>query len=92
MRMLDLTDDARAYMSEMRILSTDFEGNEIMVGLTRDETLRMLEHNRRFLANDRDRNEKSRGDYLALHERHEKARLQVLFAENEARQLNGPMH
>ena len=90
--MLDLNDGERAYMQEMRILSTDRNGNEVMVGLSLEETLRMLEHNRRFLSGDRDRNESSRDDYLRLHEKHERARLQVLGAENELRNLKGDIH
>lgn len=90
--MLDLNDGERAYMQEMRILTTDTEGNEVMVGLTLDETLIMLEHNRRFLAGDRDRSEAGRESYLRLHEKHERARLQVLGAENELRNYKGEVH
>lgn len=79
-------------MNEMRMLGKDQDGNEVMVGLTREETLRVLEHNRRFLANDRDRNKDVRADYLKLHEKHERVRMQILSAENEARNLKGPMH
>ena len=89
---LDITDSDRNYMNEMRMLGKDQDGNEVMVGLTREETLRMLEHNRRFLANDRDRNKDVRADYLKLHEKHERVRMQILSAENEARNLKGPMH
>lgn len=90
--MLNLSEGDRAYMIEMRMLSTDQEGNEVMVGLTLDETLRMLEYNRRFLANERDRSESARADYRALQQRHERARLQVLGAENELRNLKGKIH
>ncbi|RON88445.1 hypothetical protein [Pseudomonas fluorescens] len=89
---LDITDSDRNYMNEMRMLGKDQDGNEVMVGLTREETLRMLEHNRRFLANDRDRSKEGRADYLKLHEKHERVRMQILSAENEARNLKGPMH
>ncbi|WP_395598593.1 hypothetical protein AB4P95_11470 [Pseudomonas sp. A1437] len=89
---LDITDSDRNYMNEMRMLGKDQDGNEVMVGLTREETLRVLEHNRRFLANDRDRNKDVRADYLKLHEKHERVRMQILSAENEARNLKGPMH
>jgi hypothetical protein len=89
---LDITDSDRNYMNEMRMLGKDQDGNEVMVGLTREETLRVLEHNRRFLANDRDRNKDVRADYLKLHEKHERVRMQILSAENEARNLKGPLH
>lgn len=92
MNNLDITDSDRNYMNEMRMLGKDQDGNEVMVGLTREETLRVLEHNRRFLANDRDRNKDVRADYLKLHEKHERVRMQILSAENEARNLKGPMH
>lgn len=92
MNNLDIADSDRNYMNEMRMLGKDQDGNEVMVGLTREETLRVLEHNRRFLANDRDRNKDVRADYLKLHEKHERVRMQILSAENEARNLKGPMH
>lgn len=92
MNNLDITDSDRNYMNEMRMLGKDQDGNEVMVGLTREETLRVLEHNRRFLANDRDRNKDVRADYLKLHEKHERVRMQILSAENEARNLKGPLH
>lgn len=92
MQKLDITDSDRNYMNEMRMLGADQDGNEVMVGLTQEETLRMLEHNRRFLTGDRDRNRDSRADYLTLHRKHERVRMQILSAENEARNLKGPMH
>lgn len=90
--MLDLNDGERAYMQDMRMPSTDTNGNEVMVGLTLEETLRMLEHSRRFLTGDRDRSESGQADYMSLQRKHEFARRQVLGAENELRNLQGNTH
>jgi hypothetical protein len=81
----------RAYLNEMRMLSTDSAGNEIFVGLT-------VEESREYSRYINDLRPGSAGDseaadrYLELHEKHESARRAVLLAENEARHDKPPLH
>lgn len=86
--MFSFTDGERAYFTEMRTVSTDDEGREILVGLTFEETVFYMEYSRRFLTG-RDRDPDHRDRYLQLHDKHERARLAVLGAEIQAR--NDPM-
>jgi hypothetical protein len=74
MRKLELTDFQRAYMLKIQILDRDSYGNEIMVGLTFEESLRMFGHIRRILNCDMDPNQEERADYAILYEKHESAR------------------
>lgn len=81
------TGSERAYLKEIRALSTDSQGREVLVGLTFDETVFYVTYIREQ-ANDirsRDDNDK----YLELHEKHERARITVLGAENQL-QNNSP--
>lgn len=79
--MLRLTEGEKHYLLEMRALSKDAEGNDVFVGLTSEES----EHYH-FLSNPMKSLEHSeREEYLALHEKHELARLLVLDAENTLR-------
>ena len=83
MQNLDLTPDERAYMAELRMLTTDSRGTEVVVGLNRDESIRYIESSRAYLSGDR---QGSNAEYLALHEKHERVRLAVVMAESESRQ------
>ena len=76
--MFTFTDAERAYLVEMRGLTTDAQGNELLVGLTLDETAEYMGFARR-------ESPKDSGRYLALHAKYENARLSVLGAEHELR-------
>lgn len=88
--MLDLEPGEREFMMEMRMLSTDRDGQEILVGLTHAESLRFLTYSRNRLKPDRDHDPESEDDHEDLQSRHEMARLRVLAAEAELR-LDKPM-
>lgn len=79
--MLRLTEGEKHYLLEMRALSTDTKGNDVFVGLTSDESERYHFLSDPFKSSDHTERE----EYLALHEKHEIARLQVLDAENTLR-------
>ncbi len=86
--MLRLTEGEKHYLLEMRALSTDSQGNDIFVGLTSSESERY-----HFLSNPLKSMEHSeREEYLALHEKHEIARLLILDAENTLRVENPSKH
>ncbi len=88
--MFSFTDDERAYLAEMRAITTDAQGCEILVGLTLEETEFYVTHSRDLLEGRRNHAESER--YLALHDKHEAARLGVLAAENQRRVDNPPLH
>lgn len=69
----------RAYLNEMRMLSTDNGGNEIFVGLTVEESSEYYEYTRMRpgTAGDSDATDR----YLELNDKHELARHAVLAAE-----------
>ena len=78
------------HLSEMRAISTDSQANEVLVGLTLEETALYMAHSRAFLTDERDRT--NRKKYLELHDKHEKARLEVLGAEIYVRNERPPLH
>ena len=86
--MLDLSDSEREQLTEMRALSYDSDGREVFIGLTQEETIRYLQHRRKFRTGQRDR--EARAEYLQLHDKHERARLQVLGMEHTLRSDNRP--
>jgi len=91
--MLELTDDHRAYLNEMRALSTDRDGNEVFVGLSVEESKRYLSYS--LLDENGSRKRKTRderSEYLALHDKHEAARFQVLGAEHVLRTMTPTKH
>jgi hypothetical protein len=88
--MFSFTNDERAYLTEMRSITTDTNGNEILVGLTLEETAFYMGRARQFLTGDRDRHNADR--YLELHDKHEAARFGVLGAEIYLRNENPPLH
>lgn len=70
-----------AYLVEMRGVTTDANGEQVLVGLTAAETAEYFHH-----VENRDAgNEEATDRYLELHERYEAARFQVLAAENQLR-------
>lgn len=83
--MFRFSDSERVYLTEMRAISTDGDGNEVLVGLSLEETAWYMEHSRRFLTSERDRNSENRARYLQLHDKHEIARLGIVGAEHQLR-------
>jgi hypothetical protein len=74
----------RAYLNEMRMLSTDSAGNEIFVGLTVEESKEYYQFTR---LHHRDNGDMAATDrYLALNAKLEAARFAVLNAEIDARE------
>jgi hypothetical protein len=88
--MFAFTDDERARLNEMRAITTNAQGQEVLVGLTEEETAFYMAHTRGFLSEERDRDGKAR--YLELHEKHERARFTVLGAEHVLRTENPSRH
>ena len=85
-QMLQLTESRRAYLAEMRALTTDAKGQEVLVGLDVEESVSYLAYAERKVAGNATRTERDR--YLALHDKHELMRLAVLGAEIQLR--DGP--
>jgi hypothetical protein len=77
---LQLSDAERAHLDENRGLTTDLSGNEILRGLTSEESSELL-----TLRRERLRNSKSRDRRIELHEKHELARISAVVAEVDAR-------
>jgi hypothetical protein len=63
----------------MSAISTDPKGHEVLVGLTLDETAEFMAHRRAFERGERDGGNRER--HLELHDKHERARLEVLGTE-----------
>ncbi|WP_237142934.1 MULTISPECIES: hypothetical protein [Pseudomonas] len=86
--MLNLTDSNRAFLNEICALSTDLKGREIFVGLTREESERYL------LLSDPLRSSplEEKDEYIALDEKYNLARMQVIGAEHLLHTENPPLH
>ena len=84
----------RDYLTEMRSIATDSAGREVLVGLTFEETEWYFSYTARR-SSDQPRpagHADDRRRYLALHQKHEKARFQVLGAEIQKRTDNPTSH
>jgi hypothetical protein len=81
---MNFTEAERFYLEDMRALSTDGEGREVFIGLSAEESAEFYEFTR-IEAIERSKTSEERDRYLELHEKHEKARLQIVAAEIEAR-------
>lgn len=89
--MTDFTDSERAYLNEMRALTTDSQGREVLVGLTAEETEFYRKYAKERLAGTGGADRRADGNrYLELHEKRERARFAVLAAENQLRN-DGPV-
>lgn len=88
--MAKISDDDRAYLSEMRAIATDKNGNETLVGLTEEETEFYLDYSRRSILGQTTEEERDR--YITLNDRHEPARTAVISAESELRVDNRAKH
>jgi hypothetical protein len=77
MNLLNLSDDERSAKRLMSVLSTDCQGKEILCGLTREESEWMIEYLHRYPIPLRARapSANDRKTYVALHEKHNVARL-----------------
>lgn len=94
---MPINEQYRAAMEELRKLSKDEHGREIVVGLTYEETEEYLLLGDKDMARRLDdtapRTTPEEDDrWEELHEKHETARRQVLLAENELRHHQGPKH
>lgn len=85
--MLKLEPGARAYLSEIRALSTDKDDNDVFVGLTVKESIWYADYLEESFSGTADRQDGSQEKYLALHDRHEEARRTVLAGESLLRTL-----
>ena len=90
--MTTFTDADRVYLNEMRALTTNSEGEEVLVGLTHQETKFFMEFSNKRLSGSQRSSDEDRDRYLNLNEKHEKERLSILAAENQLRNDNQQRH
>lgn len=88
--MFSFTYDERANLTEMRAITTDASGKEVLVGLTLEETAFYMDHTRQRSAGKHDHRNDDR--YLELHDKHDGARLSVIGAEIFLRNENPTFH
>ena len=79
--MLEFQPGARAYLSKIRALSTDADHNVVFVGLTAKESVWYADYLEASFGGTADRSDRLQEKYLALQDRHEEARLEVLTNE-----------
>lgn len=93
----------RAYMEEMRMLTRDADGREVLVGLTFEESEWYLAHVEADVGTADERaarladmtpeeHDAETERYLALHDKHELARMEVLGAEHQLREVKPTRH
>ncbi len=87
--MLELQPGARAYLSEIRALSTDQDDNDVFVGMTIKESIWYANYLEESFSGTVERFDGSQEKYLALHDKHEEARRTVLAGESLMR-AQGP--
>ena len=80
MKISDLSAERQAHFKEMRAIGEDNEGNEVLVGLTVEETSFYLSYLQQRLLDNEDPADGKR--YMELHNKHEEARFSVLGAEH----------
>lgn len=80
--MLKFEPGARAYLSEIRALSTDQDDNEVFVGMTVKESVWYQSYLEESFSGIATRSDESEEKYLALHDKHEEARRTVLAGES----------
>lgn len=80
--MLKLQPGERAYLTEIKALSTDENGNERFVGLTPQESVWYQDYLQASFDGTADRAGASEAKYLALHDRHEEMRRTVLAGDS----------
>ena len=79
--MLEFQPGARAYLSEIRALSTDADHNVVFTGLTARESAWYADYLEASFGGTADRSDGLEEKYLALQDRHEEARLAALADE-----------
>lgn len=72
--MLEFQPGARAYLSKIRALSTDEDGNDVFVGLTAMESTWYATYLEESFSGTADRSNGQQERYLALQDKHEEAR------------------
>jgi hypothetical protein len=90
MKISDLPVERQEYLKEMRAIDGDNEGNEVLVGLTVEETSFYLKYVEQRVSGDSDPSDGEK--YLKLHDKHEKARFSVLGAEHVLRTEKPSIH
>lgn len=88
--MFTFTDAERIQLNEDRAITKNAGGQEVLVGLTEEETAFYMVHVRGFRTGVRDHEGRAR--YLELNRKHEHARFAVLGAEHALRTENPPRH
>ena len=88
--MFEFTADELLFLRDMRAIATDDKGRKVLVGLTFEETETYMSHRRKFLTGGRDRAD--RKACIALANKHQKARLEVLGTEIFVRTQNPHRH
>lgn len=87
--MLEFQPGARAYLSEIRALSTDKDNNYVFVGLTAKESAWYAKYLEESFSGTADRSDGPQDKYLALQDRHEAAR-QAVIADEAQSQVGKP--
>lgn len=88
--MFEFTDDERAYLLEIRGITADSSGREVLAGLTREVAEFYMQDSRDWLPGRSNRGNRAR--YLQLNEKHERERLAVIGAEVQLRNETPPLH
>ena len=90
--MTTFTDADRIYLNEMRAITTNTKGEEVLVGLTLQQTEFYMEFSNRILTSNQRISDEDRNRYLDLNEKHEKERLSILAAEIQLRNDHPQRH
>ena len=77
--MCDFTETERQYLTAAGSLTRDENGREVLVGLTDEESARLMAHRRRFSAGNRFRDTATLSSWLELAEKHEQARSWIML-------------
>lgn len=88
--MLEFQPAARAYLSKIKALSTDQHDKVVFVGLTAKESVWYADYLQESFNGQADRTGTSQEKYLALLDRHEKAR-QELVADQDPMRADEPL-
>ena len=89
--MLEFQPGARAYLSKIGAISTDADDNVVYTGLTATESVWYADYLEASFGGTADRSDRVEEKYLALQERHEKARLAVLADEGIEDPVQAPI-
>jgi len=86
------TDADRAYLAKMRAITTNAQGQEVLVGLSAEETAFYMAYAKQRKEGPHKSGDGDQDRYLELHDKHEHARFAVLAAENQLRNDNPQRH